>query len=76
MSCPDGSHIQIEQRDGREVTEMWYKERMAPEGVHVYNPAFDVTDADLITAFVTERGVIRPPFGPAFQKLFAEQKTI
>ena len=76
MSCPDGSHIQIEQRDGREVTEMWYKERMAPEGVHVYNPAFDVTDADLITAFVTEHGVIRPPFGPAFQKLFAEQKTI
>lgn len=74
MACPDGEHIQIEQRDGREVTELWYRERMAPEGVHVYNPAFDVTDADLITAFVTERGIIRPPFGPAFQKLFAEEK--
>lgn len=70
MACPDGSHIKIEQRAENEVTEMWYKERMAPEGVRVYNPAFDVTDADLITAFVTEHGVIRPPFAPAFRKLF------
>ena len=70
MECPDGSHIKIEQRAENEITEMWYKERMAPEGVRVYNPAFDVTDADLITAFVTEHGVIRPPFAPAFQKLF------
>lgn len=76
MSCPDGSCIKIEQRAESEVTEMWYKERMAPEGVHVYNPAFDVTDADLITAFVTEHGVIRPPFGPAFQKLFEEHKSV
>ena len=35
------------------------------------NPAFDVTDADLITAFVTERGIIRPPFAPALKRLFA-----
>ena len=76
MSCPDGSCIKIEQRAESEVTEMWYKERMAPEGVHVYNPAFDVTDADLITAFVTEHGVIRPPFAPAFQKLFEERKSV
>ena len=72
MACPDGSSIKIEQRAETEVTEMWYKERMAPEGVHVYNPAFDVTDADLITAFVTERGVIYPPFTSAFQKLFED----
>jgi methylthioribose-1-phosphate isomerase len=76
MSCPDGSKIEIEQRSENEVTEMWYKERMAPEGVHVYNPAFDVTDAELITAFVTEHGVIRPPFAPAFQKLFDEKKQV
>lgn len=76
MACPDGSHIKIEQRNENEVTEMWYKERMAPEGVHVYNPAFDVTDADLITAFVTEHGVIRPPFAPAFQKLFEDAKKM
>lgn len=73
MACPDGGSIKIEQRAENEVTEMWYEKRMAPEGVHVYNPAFDVTDAELITAFVTERGVIRPPFTPAFQKLFAEK---
>jgi S-methyl-5-thioribose-1-phosphate isomerase len=36
---------------------MWYKERMAPEGVKVYNPAFDVTDHELITGIVTEEGV-------------------
>ena len=76
MSCPDGTKIEIEQRNENEVTEMWYKERMAPEGVHVYNPAFDVTDADLITAFVTERGVIRPPFAPAFRQLFDEKKKV
>ncbi len=71
MSCPDGRGIEIEQRAESEVTEMWYEKRMAPEGVGVYNPAFDVTDADLITAFVTEKGVIRPPFAPAFQRLFS-----
>ena len=74
MACPDGSAIRIEERPGREVTEMWYEKPMAPEGVKVYNPAFDVTDAELVTAFVTEYGVLRPPFGPAFQKLFAEKE--
>lgn len=73
MACPDGGAIQIEERPGREVTEMWYERPMAPEGVKVYNPAFDVTEADLVTAFVTEYGVLRPPFGPAFRKLFAEK---
>ena len=70
LSCPDGTAIRIEERPGAEVTDMWYKEPMAPEGVKVYNPAFDVTDADLITAFVTERGIIRPPFAPALKRLF------
>lgn len=73
MACPDGSGIEIEQRPAREVTELWYEKRMAPEGVGVYNPAFDVTDAELITAFVTERGVIRPPFPSAFRRLFEER---
>lgn len=60
--CPDGDAIAIEQRDGREVTELWYRQPMAPHGVKTYNPAFDVTPADLITAIVTEKGVARPPF--------------
>lgn len=72
LACPDGGAIHIEERPGTEVTDMWYQEPMAPKGVKVYNPAFDVTDAELITAFVTERGVIRPPFGPALKQLFAQ----
>lgn len=70
MNCPCGDSIEIEERPAEEVTEMWYEKRMAPEGVHVYNPAFDVTDAELITAFVTEKGIIYPPFDEGFHKLF------
>ena len=57
LATPTGQNIQIEQRPPEEVTDMWYKERMAPEGVNVYNPAFDVTDHELITAIVTEDGI-------------------
>ena len=53
---------QTEERPAEEVTEMWYKERMAPKGVKVYNPAFDVTDAALVTGFITEVGIARAPF--------------
>ena len=60
MATPDGYGIEIEQRPSEEVTEMWYKERMAPSGALVYNPAFDVTDASLITAIITEDGVFPP----------------
>ncbi len=67
-TCPDGNAIKIEQRSMDEITEMWYKKQMIPDNVSVYNPAFDVTDADLITAFITERGVIYPPFNSAFEK--------
>lgn len=60
-NTPTGDGIHIEQRAPEEVTEMWYKERMAPQGVKVYNPAFDVTDHSLITAIVTEYGIARLP---------------
>ena len=69
-ACPDGESINIEQRSANEVTEMWYAERMAPENVKVYNPAFDVTDNELITAIVTEKGVIRAPFDEGIRELF------
>ena len=55
-----GADIPIEMRDPDEVAEMWYEKRMAPTGIHIYNPAFDVTDHKLITGFVTERGILRP----------------
>ena len=69
MSLASGAEIPIEQRAAEEVTEMWYKKRMAPEGVGVYNPAFDVTDHSLITGIITERGICTAPFEDAFGAL-------
>lgn len=60
--CATGANIVIEQRGAEEVTEKWYRMPMAPEGVKVLNPAFDVTDHTLITAIITEKGVARFPF--------------
>jgi methylthioribose-1-phosphate isomerase len=59
LSLASGDGIPIEQRDPREVTHGFGKQT-APEGVQVYNPAFDVTPAHLIAAIITEKGVIRP----------------
>jgi len=56
-----GEGIPIEERDPGEVTEGFGK-RIAPQGVHVYSPAFDVTPHDLVTAIVTEHGISRPPY--------------
>lgn len=69
LATPTGAEIKIEQRPAEEVTEMWYKERMAPEGVKVFNPAFDVTDNELITAIVTENGIARAPFGESLREM-------
>ena len=69
-SCPDGKDIVIEQRDSREVTDLWYEKSMAPSGVKVYNPAFDVTPAELVTAIITEEGILYPPFSNSIAKLF------
>ena len=66
---PTGSEIEIEERPEKEVVEMWYKERMAPEGVKVYNPAFDVTDNDLISGIITEYGIARAPYRESLQKI-------
>jgi methylthioribose-1-phosphate isomerase len=69
-ATPDGRHIPIEERDGREVTHVGER-RLVPEGVAVRNPAFDVTPAGLITAIITEAGVARPPYGESIAQLFA-----
>ncbi len=58
---PSGTEIVIEQRGGEEVTGFGSC-AAAPEGVKVYNPSFDVTPAGLITGFITERGIIKPPY--------------
>ena len=48
---------------------------MAPAGVRTYNPAFDVTDADLVSGIITEYGVLRPPYGPALERLHATLRS-
>ena len=70
MNCPTGADIRIEQRDPDEIRTMWYKEPMALPEVKCYNPAFDVTDHSLLTAIVTDRGIVYPPFDVNLKKLF------
>ena len=55
-----GDDIVIELRNGAEIGEMWYEKTMIPETAKTLNPAFDVTDHSLITAFITEKGIIKP----------------
>ena len=74
LNTPTGAEIKIEQRPAEEVTEMWYKERMAPEGIKVFNPAFDVTDHELIAVIVTEYGVARAPYTESLAAIFAEKE--
>lgn len=71
LSIDDGSKIPIEQRDGREVTH-GFGRQTAPEGIKVYNPAFDVTPVKYITGIVTERGVIRPVSREAIQQTLGQ----
>lgn len=61
VSIPDGSHIPIEERNSREVTHILGKQ-ISPDGVSVFNPAFDVTANRYISAIITEKGVFYPPF--------------
>jgi methylthioribose-1-phosphate isomerase len=61
LNCPSGKEIPIEQRDAREVSHLFGK-ALAPKGISIINPAFDVTSQDLISAIITEKGVIRPPY--------------
>ncbi len=70
-----GKEIHIEERPWEEVTEMWYKERMAPEGVKVYNPAFDVTDHELIAGIVTEYGIARAPYTESLREIMEKKEA-
>ena len=66
LSLPSGEAIPIEQRSATEVTHL-AGQRIAPEGVAVANPAFDVTPHRYVTAIITERGVLRPPYESALR---------
>lgn len=74
MSCETGADIEIEERKSEEVTEKWYARRMGPEGVTVFNPAFDVTDEKFITAIITEYGIARPPYKESLQEIFKKKE--
>ena len=69
-NCPDGEHIPIEERNGDEIRTMWYEKPMALPEVKCYNPAFDVTDHELITAIITEKSICRPPYTESLAALF------
>lgn len=71
MSLPTGADIPIEQRAASEITE-GFGARTAPEGVTVYNPAFDVTPHGYVTALITEKGIVRPPFTEGLRRLFEQ----
>jgi methylthioribose-1-phosphate isomerase len=68
METPDGSKIPIEQRSSREITHVAGKQ-IAPNGVKVENPAFDVTPNQYVTAIITERGVAKAPFSESLKEL-------
>ena len=73
LETKTGEDIVIEQRDGEEIGSMWYQRPMAPAGVKKYNPAFDVTPSRYITAVVTEKGIVRPPYEENLRKIMEDE---
>ena len=73
LSIDTGEQIVIEERDPREVLYIG-GQRIAPEGVDVANPAFDVTPHRYVTAIITENGIVREPYGEALQRLMKQPR--
>ncbi len=71
LSTPSGADIPIEERHPDEVTS-GFGRRTAPQGIAVYNPAFDVTPHDLVTAIITEKGIVRAPYDSGLKQLFEQ----
>ncbi len=69
LTTPDGSHIPIEERNAREVTHVGTSQ-LAPAGADIWNPAFDVTPHHLIAGIITERGILRAPYGESLRRAF------
>jgi len=70
LNTPDGQHIPIEERNSKEVTHVGGS-RLAPDGAHVWNPAFDVTPNNLIAGIITERGIFRAPYNESLARAFS-----
>jgi len=71
MELGNGDNIPIEERDGDEIA-TFNGSQVAPKKVETYNPAFDITSHQYVTAFITEKGIIEPPFDQNFKKLFED----
>lgn len=71
FSCKSGRDIPIELRDGDEIRTMLFREPIAPK-VKCWNPSFDVTDGELITAIVTEKGICRSPYTESLAEMFGK----
>ena len=67
--CKTGDDIVIEEREQSEIKEMWYKKPMALPETKCYNPAFDVTDNSLITAIITDRGILKAPYRESLERI-------
>jgi methylthioribose-1-phosphate isomerase len=72
LATPDGGSIPIEQRSAREMTHVGAIQ-IAPAGASVWNPAFDITPHRLVSGIITERGIVRPPYGETLRALFAPE---
>lgn len=69
LNIKTGKDIPIEERKAKEVTDLFFKKPIAPKGIKVFNPAFDVTPHNLITAIITDRGIIKAPYKRNIVKL-------
>jgi methylthioribose-1-phosphate isomerase len=69
LSTPTGADIPIEERHPDEIA-LGFGKRTAPVGVSVYNPAFDITPNELVTAIITEKGIVKAPYAEGLKQLF------
>lgn len=72
LNTESGDEIEIEERDSREVTHIG-ENQITPDGTDVGNPAFDITPAEYVTAFITEQGIVRPPYPENLAGLFSKE---
>lgn len=70
LSIKNGEAIPIEQRGREEVVSLYFRRPIAPAGVGVFNPSFDVTPSSLLSGIVTEKGLIRSPFSKNIKKIY------
>ena len=74
FSIKSGKDIPIEERKPEELTELFFKRPIAPRGIKVFNPAFDITPNALISAIITDKGIIKPPYNKNIKKILGKPR--